>query len=84
MSIAKRWVTHVCKLDVTFWARVHEKVALRGMEFRRSDDLCQLLHIDRFDIHNVYPEVSLSMIIDRSWLLTETLVADIEIPKINS
>ena len=54
------------------------------MEFGRSDDLCQLLHIDRLDIHNVYPEMSISMTIDRSWLLTETLVADIEIPKVNS
>lgn len=54
------------------------------MEFRRSDDLCQFLHIDRLDIHNVYSEMSIPMIIDRSWLLTETLVADIEIPKINS
>ena len=54
------------------------------MEFGRSDDLGQLLHIDRLDIHNVYPKVSTSMITNRSYLLTETLVTDIEIPKIDS
>lgn len=69
MSIAKRRVTHVCKFDVTFWARVHKKIALRGMEFGRSDDLRQLLHIDRFDIHDIYPKVR----IDRTsmeWVIT--------------
>ena len=54
MSITKRRITHVGELDVALRARVHEKVAVDGVELRRGDDLSQLLHVHGFDVDDVY------------------------------
>lgn len=54
MLVAKRRFTHVTEFDGSFAATVHKEVAMDGVEFGGSDDLGQLLHIYRFDVHNVY------------------------------
>lgn len=53
MLIAQRAFSHVGELDSTLRAGVHEPVAALRVELGRSDDLCQLLHIGRFDINDV-------------------------------
>lgn len=53
MLIAKGRFTHVAEFDGSFAATVHKEVAVDRVEFSRSDDLSQLLHIYRLDVHNV-------------------------------
>ena len=53
MSITKRRITHVGELDVALRARVHEKVAVDGVELRRGDDFSQFLHVHGFDVDDV-------------------------------
>ena len=54
MSVAERRVAHVRELDVALRARVHEHIALRGVELGRGDDLRELFHVHRLDINNVW------------------------------
>lgn len=54
MPIAQRRVAHVCELDIALRARVHEHVALRRVELGCRDDLCELLHIHRLDVNDIY------------------------------
>lgn len=53
MFIAQRALPHIRKLDGALAARIHEPVAAHGVELGGCDDLCQLLHVCRLDIHNV-------------------------------
>lgn len=53
VPITERRVTHVAQLDVTLRARVHEKVAMNGVELGRGDDFGQFLHIHGLDVDDV-------------------------------
>ena len=53
MPVAERRVAHVRELDVALRARVHEDIALRGVELGRGDDLRKLFHVRGFDVHDV-------------------------------
>ena len=53
MSVAQSRFTHVGQLDVAFGARVHEEIAVYGMELCCGDDLGQFLHVDRLYIDDV-------------------------------
>ena len=44
---------HICELNGTLRARVHEVVAVYWVELGSGDDLCQLFHVDGFDIDDV-------------------------------
>ena len=54
MSITQRRVPHVGKFDIALRARVHEKVAMDGVELGGSDDFGQLLHVHGFDVDDVW------------------------------
>lgn len=54
VPVAECRVTHVRKLDVAFRTGIHEHVALCWMKLGGSDDLRQLLHIDGFDVHDIW------------------------------
>ena len=51
--VAQCRLTHVSELDGTLRARVHELIAMIGVEFGGSDDFCQFFHVHWFDIDNV-------------------------------
>lgn len=53
MLVTEGALAHVGQLDCTFRACVHEPVATLWMELGRSDDLGKLLHVRRFDVHDV-------------------------------
>jgi len=46
--------THICEFDGTLRARVAEQVARHWMKFSCRNDFGQFLHIDGFDIEDVY------------------------------
>ena len=53
MPVTEGRLSHVSQLDVTLRARVHELVAVRGVELCRGNDFCQLLHVDGFDVDDI-------------------------------
>lgn len=53
MLVAERALSHVCKLDRPLRTSVHEPIAALGVEFSGCDDLCELLHVCWFDVHNI-------------------------------
>jgi hypothetical protein len=58
------------------------------MEFCSSYDFCQLLHVHWFDIHNVFIAIAVSAnekyLSNRTGTRTKALVANIEVPQIDS
>ena len=52
--VAQSLLSHVAQPDGTLATAVDELVAADRMELRRSDDLRQLLHVGRLDVHNVW------------------------------
>ena len=54
MPIAQSRVPHVRQFNCTLRTRIHEVVAMEGMKLRGRDDFCELFHVDRFDVNNVY------------------------------
>lgn len=54
MPVAERRLTHVRQLDVRLRARIHKLIAMCWMELGGSDNFCQLLHVHRFDIHDIW------------------------------
>lgn len=54
MSIAEGWRSHVAEADRALAAAVYEHVALVRVALRSRDHLCQLLHIGRLNIYNVW------------------------------
>lgn len=53
MLVAQGTLSHVCELDRSFGARVHEPVAAHRVELSRRDHLGQLFHVRRLDVDNV-------------------------------
>lgn len=53
VPITESGVSHIRQLDVTFRARVHEEVTVLWMKLCSGDDFCELLHVDRLDVHYV-------------------------------
>lgn len=53
MFVTESALPHIGQLDGTLGAGVHEPVTADRVELSRCDDFCQLLHIRRFDIHNI-------------------------------
>ena len=51
--ITQSLLPHVAKSDGAFAAAVDEEVATAGVELRGRNDLCQLLHVGRLDVHNI-------------------------------
>ena len=49
----KAYLSHVTESYCPFAGTVDEEIALLGMELRSSDDLCELLHVGRLDVHDV-------------------------------
>lgn len=86
MSVAKCRVPHIRKLDVALRARVHELIALCRMELCGSNDFRQLLHVDGLDIDDIWGIDCASEKPGHTSVraLTETLIADIEIPEVDS
>lgn len=53
MLVAQSTLSHICKLNGTLGARVHEPVALLRMELSGRDHLCKLLHVGGLDVDDV-------------------------------
>lgn len=53
MLVAKGTFAHISELDCALGAGVHEPIAAHGVKFSSSDDLSELLHVGRLDVHNV-------------------------------
>lgn len=53
MLVAESSLTHIGQLDGALGARVHEPVAAHRVELGGGDDLGELLHVRRLDIHDV-------------------------------
>ena len=47
------YLSHVTESYCPFAGTVDEEIALLGMELRSSDDLRELLHVGRLDVHDV-------------------------------
>lgn len=54
MVVAERRRSHVAQPDRAFATAVHKYIALVGMAFGCRDDFCQLLHIRRLDVYNIW------------------------------
>ena len=52
--VAEGGFAHVGEFDCAFAGAVGKVIAMYGMEFSSCNHLCQLLHIHRFNIHDVY------------------------------
>ena len=53
MLVTQSTLPHVSQLDCALGAGIHEPITTSRMEFRRSDDLCELLHVRRLYIDDV-------------------------------
>lgn len=53
VRVAQSPLPHIREFDGPFRARVHEPVAACRVKLRRCNYFCKLLHVCRFDIHNV-------------------------------
>lgn len=89
MLVAQSLFSHIRQFDCALRARVAKQVARYRVELGSRDDFCQLLHVDGFDIENVCSESTLVSLryIAHAWTSTgrtETLVADVEVPQIDS
>ena len=82
VAITERCVTHVGQFNVTLRARVHEQVAMGGMELGRSDDFSQLLHVYRFDVHDICTHHKWRSRGHKGTSLTEALVTNVKVPKV--
>ena len=60
MPVAERRLAHVRQLDVGFRARIHKLIAMCWMKLGGSDNFCQLFHIHRFDIHDIWITITVS------------------------
>lgn len=54
VAVAEGSGAHVAQADGALAAAVHEGVAVVRVELGRRDHLRQLLHVGRFDVHNVW------------------------------
>ena len=52
--VTKCWSPHVTQTNGSFAAAVDEGVTLMRMELGRRDHLCQLLHVGRFNVNNIW------------------------------
>ena len=52
--VAERRRPHVTQADAALAAAVHQRVAVVGVELSRRDDLRQVLHVGRLDVHDVW------------------------------
>lgn len=59
MFVTQRGFPHVTEAQRAFTAAVHKQVAVMRVELSRRYHLRQILHVGRFDVHNVCEEVSL-------------------------
>ena len=53
MLVAQRALAHIGQLNRALGACVHEPIAALRMELSSRNHLCQLLHVSRFDVHDV-------------------------------
>jgi len=53
MLITQSALSHICELDGSLGAGIHEPVAALGMKLGGRDNLGKFLHVCRLDIHNV-------------------------------
>src|SRR5450432_2886788 len=53
MLITKSTFPHICKLDGSFRAGIHEPIATLGMKLCCCNHFCKLLHISWFNIDDV-------------------------------
>lgn len=54
MLVAEGRLSHIAELDGAFAAAVHEQIAVDRMELGSGNDLSELFHIYRLNVHNVY------------------------------
>lgn len=54
MPIAERRCSHVTQANGAFATAVHKHVALVWMTLGSCDYFCQLLHVGRFDVYNIW------------------------------
>lgn len=52
--VAQSRFSHVRELDGSLGARIHEEVAVDGVELGGRDDFGELLHVDGLDVDNVW------------------------------
>lgn len=57
MPIAERRRSHVTQANGAFATAVHKHVALVWMTLSSCDYFCQLLHVGRFDVYNIWEKV---------------------------
>jgi len=53
VRVAEGGLPHVTKPNSTLAGGVDEEIALLGVELGGCDDLSELLHVGRFDVHDV-------------------------------
>ena len=53
---------------------------MKGVELGSSDDLCELLHVHRLDIDDVFTILSEAVADRKESGLTEATVADVQVP----
>lgn len=58
VAVTERGGAHVAQPDGAFAAAVHKGVAVVRVELSGSDHLCQLLHVGRLDVHDVWQDES--------------------------
>jgi hypothetical protein len=85
MPVTQCGVAHIRELDIAFRAGIHENVALCRMEFSSRDNLREFLHVSWLDVHNVYVDRNVMIRANRhsTEQLTETLIADVQIPEVD-
>lgn len=54
MPIAERCRSHVTQANGAFATAVHKHIALVWMTLGSCDYFCQLLHVGRFDVYNIW------------------------------
>ena len=59
MLVAQGLLPHVTEPQRPLAAAVHKQVAVERVELGRRDDLRQVLHVGRLDVHDVWEERSL-------------------------
>jgi len=82
MRVTQCCLSHVRQLDCPLGARVHEHVAMYWVELGRRYHLRQLLHVDRFDVDDVWDQYTAACLPALRGL-TKALVADVQVPQVD-
>ena len=74
MLVTESLRSHITQAYCSLATAIYKRAALGGVELRRRDNLSQLLHIGRLDVHDVWGnQVKVHQPIQILDLLTQTL-----------